>query len=295
MSVKQWWANLFPRSTPPALEVRKPRLTTILWFCADWKPVKVFQEGDARTVLKVSLKFEPGEFVVLLGHSGSGKSTLLNLISGIDQPTEGTVRINGLAITELDERSRTLLRRDATLSSNSSTLFPHSPGMWPCRKELAGRSSQVAQQSALKLFRTGGVDRLNTFPDKLSGNSRLLLPALPMIPSWCSRMNPPATLTRKLDSGCCTAQLDSIRTKLWWWQPTTYRSLTRWSGPAGTGRTPDAGCSPGSLRRLLLEFFPHRAYRLHRPLWRLAWQRLKRDHCNISSAFFWGCDGHPLI
>jgi len=51
---------------------------------------KFSRKERCRTVLKdISLKFEPGEFVVLLGHSGSGKSTLLNLISGIDQPTEG--------------------------------------------------------------------------------------------------------------------------------------------------------------------------------------------------------------
>jgi len=108
MSVKQWWANLFPRSTP-ALEVRKLVDDDSAWAFVQMKTCASFPgRRDARTVL-VSLKFEPGEFVVLLGHSGSG--TLLNLISGIDQPTEGTVRINGLAITELDERC-TLLRRD---------------------------------------------------------------------------------------------------------------------------------------------------------------------------------------
>lgn len=139
---------------------------------------KVFQEGEMqRTVLNdVSLTFESGEFVVLLGHSGSGKSTLLNLISGIDRPSSGTVRINEVAITELDERSRTLLRRDRigfvfqffnlipTLTVLENVTLP---------QELAGHSAKVAQQSALKLLEQVGLaDRQNTFPDKLSGGQQ---------------------------------------------------------------------------------------------------------------------------
>lgn len=139
---------------------------------------KTFQEGDTqRTVLsQVTLTFSPGEFVVLLGNSGSGKSTLLNLVSGIDQPTNGTIRINGAAITEMNERSRTLLRRDqigfvfqffnliATLTVLENVTLP---------QELAGRSTQAAQVSALKLLeQVELLDRKNTFPDKLSGGQQ---------------------------------------------------------------------------------------------------------------------------
>ena len=48
----------------------------------------------------------------MLGKSGSGKSTLLNLMSGIDGAEAGSIRIDGTDITELDERTRTLFRRD---------------------------------------------------------------------------------------------------------------------------------------------------------------------------------------
>jgi len=139
---------------------------------------KVFQEGEIeRTVLKdVSLTFAPGEFVVLLGHSGSGKSTLLNLISGIDQPSAGVIRINDMPITQLDERSRTLLRRDqigiifqffnliSTLTVLENVTLP---------QELAGRPASLAQQSALRLLEQVGLaDRRHTFPDKLSGGQQ---------------------------------------------------------------------------------------------------------------------------
>lgn len=181
MSVKQWWSNLFSRSIPPASgsqDALFDKDSAVGARVQIENLCKVFQEGEMqRTVLQdISLNFEPGEFVVLLGHSGSGKSTLLNLIGGIDRPTGGTVRINGLAITELDELERTLLRRDhigfvfqffnllTTLTVLENVTLP---------QELAGRSFQVAQQSALLLLEQVELaDRKDTFPDKLSGGQQ---------------------------------------------------------------------------------------------------------------------------
>lgn len=139
---------------------------------------KVYQEGEMqRKVLdSVNLTFASGEFVVLLGRSGSGKSTLLNLISGIDQPSTGTIRINGQAITDLDERARTLIRRDQigfvfqffnlipTLTVLENVTLP---------QELAGRSFQQAQQTATEMLQQVGLaDRQDTYPDKLSGGQQ---------------------------------------------------------------------------------------------------------------------------
>jgi putative ABC transport system ATP-binding protein len=58
-------------------------------------PVKAVQD--------VHLHIEEGEFVALVGPSGSGKSTLLNMIGGLDEPTSGTVIIDGIDITGLTE------------------------------------------------------------------------------------------------------------------------------------------------------------------------------------------------
>lgn len=54
-------------------------------------------------VQNVHVHIEEGEFVALVGPSGSGKSTLLNMMGGLDEPTKGTVFIDGVEITKLSE------------------------------------------------------------------------------------------------------------------------------------------------------------------------------------------------
>jgi putative ABC transport system ATP-binding protein len=51
----------------------------------------------------MELPIYPGEFLALMGPSGSGKSTLLHIIAGIDRPTSGTCRVQGIDLTQLNE------------------------------------------------------------------------------------------------------------------------------------------------------------------------------------------------
>src|SRR5205807_3469957 len=59
----------------------------------------------------VSLALPEGEMVTILGPSGSGKTTLLNLVGGIDQPTAGSVMVDGLDLARLAEDRLTEYRR----------------------------------------------------------------------------------------------------------------------------------------------------------------------------------------
>lgn len=59
----------------------------------------------------VSLRLGAGEYVAIMGDSGVGKSTLLNLIAGLDQPDAGTVRVDGVETSALDDDAATLMRR----------------------------------------------------------------------------------------------------------------------------------------------------------------------------------------
>ncbi len=124
----------------------------------------------------VDIAFAEGEFVALLGPSGSGKSTLLNLMSGVDQPDSGDITINGTCITCLNERARTLFRRDhigivfqsfnliPTLTIRENVALPY---------ELQGKSrKQACIQAQNVLEHVGLGDRGDSYPDRLSGGQQ---------------------------------------------------------------------------------------------------------------------------
>ncbi len=139
---------------------------------------KLYREGDGeRVVLRdASATIGLGEIGVLIGRSGSGKSTVLNLISGIDRPSEGTVRVNGTDLTALDEGARTRFRREhigfifqffnlvPLLTVEENLLLP---------LELLGRADARGRAHALALLgRVGLADRAHTYPDRLSGGEQ---------------------------------------------------------------------------------------------------------------------------
>ncbi|MEM9164411.1 MAG: ABC transporter ATP-binding protein [Cyanobacteria bacterium P01_F01_bin.4] len=139
---------------------------------------KDFIEGTTqrRVLNDLTMTFDEGRFIVLLGQSGSGKSTLLNLLSGIERPTEGTVLIDGVPITDLSERACTLFRRDQigfifqffnlipTLTVLENVTLP---------QELAGNvPKDIEAQARALLAKVGLGDRTEAFPDKLSGGQQ---------------------------------------------------------------------------------------------------------------------------
>ncbi|MCB0026041.1 MAG: ATP-binding cassette domain-containing protein, partial [Caldilinea sp.] len=66
---------------------------------------KSYVIGDRQIAVldDVSFDVQPGEFVVIMGSSGSGKSTLLSVLSGLDQPSRGRIRIDGVDVTDWSE------------------------------------------------------------------------------------------------------------------------------------------------------------------------------------------------
>src|SRR6185312_11351226 len=68
--------------------------------------------GEVHALQDVSFNIPAGALAALVGRSGSGKTTLLNCIGGLDEPTSGTVVVDGIEVSALDEKARTLLRRD---------------------------------------------------------------------------------------------------------------------------------------------------------------------------------------
>src|SRR5918997_1408526 len=73
-----------------------------------------FGEGAAAVdaLAGVTVAFERGRYSAIMGPSGSGKSTLMHILAGLDRPTSGSVLLDGVEITELDDGDLTRLRRD---------------------------------------------------------------------------------------------------------------------------------------------------------------------------------------
>jgi len=139
---------------------------------------KTFAEGESQRVVFSGLNasIRRGDFVVLFGRSGSGKSTLLNLISGIDLPTAGEVRIGGQNLTTMTEQQRTLFRRDhigfvfqfynliPTLTVMENLLLP---------LELKKNIEAASKEQALEILgQVGLADRADSYPDRLSGGEQ---------------------------------------------------------------------------------------------------------------------------
>jgi multiple sugar transport system ATP-binding protein len=76
--------------------------------------------GSSQVIGDVSLRIEPGEFVVFVGPSGCGKSTLLRLIAGLEEPSAGSIHISGRDVTHVHPS-----RRGVAMVFQSYALYPH--------------------------------------------------------------------------------------------------------------------------------------------------------------------------
>ncbi|MGO9640217.1 MAG: ABC transporter ATP-binding protein [Candidatus Acidiferrales bacterium] len=135
--------------------------------------------GDAacvRALSNVNLRVERGERIAVMGPSGSGKSTLLNLVCGLDQPTSGSVKIDGQELSAMGDDARTRMRREKIgmifqTFNLLSTLTALENVALPLR--LQGlRRRETDQRASAMLERVGLRDRAQHQPDALSGGER---------------------------------------------------------------------------------------------------------------------------
>jgi putative ABC transport system ATP-binding protein len=135
-----------------------------------------YGEGEAAVdaLAGVSVGFPTGRFAAIMGPSGSGKSTLMHTLAGLDRPTSGTVRVDGIELTELDDKRLTQLRRERigfifqtfnllpVLNAEENILLPLS---------IAGRKPD--REWFDRLIDTIGIrDRLSHRPAELSGGQQ---------------------------------------------------------------------------------------------------------------------------
>ena len=124
----------------------------------------------------INLDIDEGEFVALMGPSGSGKSTLLNLIAGIDKPSGGALRVNGLDIGALGEAQLADWRARAVgFIFQFYNLLPvltafENVELPLLLTPLSRRERREHAQAALEMV--GLSDRMRHYPSQLSGGQQ---------------------------------------------------------------------------------------------------------------------------
>jgi putative ABC transport system ATP-binding protein len=127
-------------------------------------------------VNNVNFNIDKGSVNAIVGPSGSGKTTLLGLCAGLDQPTSGEVKLQGISLDSLDEDNRAKVRNEhvgfvfqtfqlvPTLTAIENIMVP---------LELRGISSTVVRKRAEQLLlEVGLADRSHHYPTQLSGGEQ---------------------------------------------------------------------------------------------------------------------------
>jgi putative ABC transport system ATP-binding protein len=133
--------------------------------------------GTFSALAGVNLDVARGGFVVILGESGSGKSTLLGLLSGVDRPTHGEVRVGSTAVHTLAERDISRWRGRAvgivfqffqllpTLTAVENVMLPMDfCDRWPAADRY--------ERALALLARLGVADQADKLPSTLSGGQQ---------------------------------------------------------------------------------------------------------------------------
>jgi len=123
----------------------------------------------------VNLKVERGEFLAILGPSGSGKSTMLNLIGALDKPTSGTLLIDGVDVSKLNDNQLADLRRKVGFVFQFFNLIPRfkATDNVELSMSIANMSRAERKKHAIELLETVGLkDRINHKPAELSGGQQ---------------------------------------------------------------------------------------------------------------------------
>lgn len=131
-------------------------------------------DGTLHILSSLNLIIKSGETIAIVGESGSGKSTLLGLLAGLDTPSTGSIKVNNIELTKLNEDGRAALRHELIgFVFQSFQLLPSLSALENVMLPLELTNHKNAKQTALHLLnRVGLSHRLNHRPKQLSGGEQ---------------------------------------------------------------------------------------------------------------------------
>jgi len=169
--------------------------------------------GDVEVLKNINTEIQKGEVISIIGASGGGKSTLLRCLNLLEQPTSGSIIVNGVDL--LDPKADVpAVRQKMNMVFQSFNLFAHKTALEnltlaPIR--LKGMPKEEAQEHCMELLRMVGlVERAHYFPHELSGGQKQRVAI-----ARCLAMNPEIILfdepTSALDPTMVSEVLAVIR------------------------------------------------------------------------------------
>jgi polar amino acid transport system ATP-binding protein len=124
----------------------------------------------------VDLVIRSGEFVVILGRSGSGKTTFLRAINRLVEPTAGSVRVAGRAVTGADPAALRAARRQIGMVFQQFNLWPHMTAKANVAEALIQvrglPSAEARERAQAALERVNLRDKAGNYPSALSGGQQ---------------------------------------------------------------------------------------------------------------------------
>ena len=130
--------------------------------------------GDLHVLKGVNLTIAEKEVVVIIGPSGSGKSTLLRCINYLEEPTGGSIVIDGIPLN--GEANINEVRKEVGMVFQRFNLFPHMDVMQNLMlapMKVRGIKKEEAEATATKyLQKVGLLDKAHSYPDQLSGGQQ---------------------------------------------------------------------------------------------------------------------------
>ncbi|MFC5587629.1 ectoine/hydroxyectoine ABC transporter ATP-binding protein EhuA [Sporosarcina soli] len=141
--------------------------------------------GEVDVLKGINLDVKPAEKVALIGPSGSGKTTIIRMLMTLEQPTSGTILVNGENLWQMEKKGQIVtadehhlrsIRGDIGMVFQHFNLFPHMTILENCmlaptivKKE---EKSEVEQQAVEMLEKVGLGNKIDLYPSQLSGGQK---------------------------------------------------------------------------------------------------------------------------